>query len=267
MGAERAGKFCFIQFTYHESGLWRGIACKLGFFLGVFCLLMRISSAQFIRGATNQVVPSYIHNSDSLPLVYNVYRCEELLRWCLDRGARVDYADIDPPNVPPLLEYVAKGGTISSLKLLMEHGTKLGPRTLHRAVEGASSGASERMEMVRFLVEDIGCDVNGMDMPEDKRYPAHYGTPLNHAACVPGAVEVVKYLLGVSFTMWSEWVWILRRNEWIWVISLTDFDGAFRRVQMRRSGTVGGSMPLAMRDLGVGVHWRYLRSGRSRGRR
>ena len=201
MGAERAGKFCFIQFTYHESGLWRGIACKLGFFLGVFCLLMRISSAQFIRGATNQVVPSYIHNSDSLPLVYNVYRCEELLRWCLDHGARVDYADIDPPNDPPLLDCVAKGGTISTLELLMEQGTKLGRRTLHCAVEGASSGASERMEMLRSLIGEMGCDVNGMDMLEDKRYPAHYGTSLNYAARIPGAAEVVKYLLEVNLAM------------------------------------------------------------------
>ena len=85
----------------------------------------------------------------------------------------------------------------------MEKGAKLGRRTLHRAVEGASSGETERMEMVRFLVEEVGCDVNGMDMPEDKRYPAYYGTPLNYAARCPGAVEVVKYLLEVSLGICS----------------------------------------------------------------
>ena len=78
---------------------------------------------------------------------------------------------------------------------------KLGRRTLHRAVEGASSGESERMEMVRFLVEAMGCDVNGMDMPEDKRHPAYYGTPINYAARNIGALEVVKYLLEVSLAM------------------------------------------------------------------
>ena len=154
------------------------------------------------REATNHVLPFflYIYSPDSLPLVYRVYRSEELLCWCLDHGARVDYSDTEPPGVPPLLEYVGKGGTISTFKLLMENGAKLGRRTLHRAVEGASSGESERMEMVRFLVEEMGCDVNGMDMPEDKRYPAHYGTPLNYAARNAGA-DVVKYLLEVSLAI------------------------------------------------------------------
>ena len=142
-----------------------------------------------------------LNSPDSLPLVYHVYRSEELLRWCLDHGARVDYADTDPPSVPPLLECVGKGGTVSAFKLLMKNGAKLGRRTLHRAVEGASSGAPERMDMVRFLVEEMGCDVNGMDMPEDKRYSAHYGTPLNYAAHKGGAVEVVMYLLEVSLAM------------------------------------------------------------------
>ena len=170
-----------------------------------FCasyLPMRNSSAKSTREVTNRVPPfSHIYSPDSLPLVYRVYRSEEILCWCLDHGARVDYSDTEPPGVPPLLEYVGKGGTISTLELLMENGAKLGRRTLHRAVEGASSGESERMEMVRFLVEEMGCDVNGMDMPEDKRYPAHYGTPLNYAARSARVVEVVKYLLEVSLAV------------------------------------------------------------------
>ena len=91
------------------------------------------------------------------------------------------------------------------MKLLLEAGAKPGRRTLHRAVEGASSGEFERMEMVRFLVEGIGCDVNGMDMPADKRYPAHYGTPLNYAAHTGRAVEAAKYLLEVSLALRSRW--------------------------------------------------------------
>ena len=100
-----------------------------------------------------------------------------------------------------MLDIVGSGGTISTFKLLMEKGAKLGPRTLHLAVQSASSGKSERMEMVRFLVEDMGCDVNAMDKPADKRYSAYYGTPLNYAAYAGGAIEVVKYLLEVSLSM------------------------------------------------------------------
>ena len=94
---------------------------------------------------------------------------------------------------------------MATFRLLVAHGARPGRRTLHRAVEGAaaaaSSSSSERMAMVRFLVEEVGCDVNGMDMPEDKRYPAHYGTPLNYAAHMGGEVEVVKYLLEVSHNL------------------------------------------------------------------
>lgn len=83
----------------------------------------------------------------------------------------------------------------------MEAGAKMGRRTLHQAVAGASSGKPERMEMVCFLVEEMGCDVNEMDMPEDKRYPLHFGTPISYAAYWGGTDEVVKYLLEVSLAM------------------------------------------------------------------
>ena len=89
---------------------------------------------------------------------------------------------------------------ISTFKSLMEAGAKMGRRTLHLAVASASSNKPKRMEMVRFLVEEIGCDVNGKDMPEDKRYPLHFGTPINYAAR-GGAVEAMKYLLEVSLAM------------------------------------------------------------------
>ena len=62
------------------------------------------------------------------------------------------------------------------------------------------------MEMVRFLIEGLGCDVNGIDIPEDKRWPAHHGTQLNHAAHSGSGVEVVKYILEVSLVMRSGWL-------------------------------------------------------------
>ena len=80
----------------------------------------------------------------------------------------------------------------------MEHGAKLGRRTLHLAAASASSGNPKRMEMVRFLVEEMGCDVNEMDMPEDKRYPLYHGTPINYAAHSGGTGEAVKYFIEVS---------------------------------------------------------------------
>ena len=133
-----------------------------------------------------------------LPLIHHICGSEELLRWFLDHGARVDYSDTDPDGVPPLLEHFGGGGSISTFSLLMKAGAKLGRRTLHLAVASASSGNSKRMNMVRFLVEEVGCDVNEMDMPEDKRYSAYYGTPLNHAEHWGGTVEVAKYLPEVS---------------------------------------------------------------------
>lgn len=136
-----------------------------------------------------------------MPLVYRYYWSEELLHWCLDHGARVDYPYTDPGQISPLLDLVGRGGTISTFKLLMGKGAKLGPRTLHLAVRSASSGKAERMEMVRFLVEEMGCDVNAMDMPADKEYGGHHGTPLNYAVYDGGAVEVVKYLLEVSLAI------------------------------------------------------------------
>ncbi len=50
------------------------------------------------------------------------------------------------------------------------------------------------MMMVKFLVEEVGLDVNGLD--EEGR-PNHWGTPINYAAHASGGKEVVEYLLQV----------------------------------------------------------------------
>lgn len=54
------------------------------------------------------------------------------------------------------------------------------------------------MEMVQFLVEEVGCDVNGTDVPEGLMPGNHFGTPLNYAAHTGGGEGVVRYLLDVS---------------------------------------------------------------------
>ena len=96
-------------------------------------------------------------------------------------------------------------------KLLLDHGAKLGRRTLHMAACSAAAGGANRveirernMELVRYLVEEMGCDVNGMDVPDGERYGNHYGTPINYVAHGSGdgsggEETVVRYLLEVSF--------------------------------------------------------------------
>ena len=60
----------------------------------------------------------------------------------------------------------------------------------------------KRMALVRFLVEDLECDVNGMDVEEGQKFGNHYGTPINYVAHGSGggksAERVVRYLLEVS---------------------------------------------------------------------
>ena len=101
----------------------------------------------------------------------------------------------------PILEVAAKHGAVETFKLLQEHGAPIRKRILHRAVEAAAwaktpDRLAQRMVMVRYLVEEVGLDVNGMD--EEGR-PNFYGTPVNYAAHSGGGKEVVEYLLQVCF--------------------------------------------------------------------
>ena len=123
----------------------------------------------------------------------------------------------------PLLDHVARLPPSSEylrvFQLLLSHGAKLGRRTLHLAcVAAAAGGASggdgseqgvsaevqKRMDLVRFLVEELECDVNGMDVPEGEKWGNYYGTPLNyvaHGVAGGGGNEegVVRFLLEVGF--------------------------------------------------------------------
>ena len=105
-----------------------------------------------------------------------------------------------------MLEVVSRRGTVATFKLLIDHGALLGLRCLHTAVESAAFAArnnelekeAQRMAMVRFLVEELQCNVNGMDVPEGLTPRNHFGTPLNYAAHTGGGEEVARYLLAVS---------------------------------------------------------------------
>ncbi|KAL9098984.1 MAG: hypothetical protein Q9163_005453 [Psora crenata] len=135
-------------------------------------------------------------------LIQFVVHDETMVQWCLDHGSSIEDGVRDPDVLPfpALLESVALSGTVSTFRLLQSRGAKMGKRTLHRAVEGAALAGtntkqlSVRMEMVRFLVEQVGCDVNALDT--DTPLPMHFGTPLAYAARVHGGgKEVVTFLL------------------------------------------------------------------------
>ncbi|RDL39488.1 Uncharacterized protein BP5553_03828 [Venustampulla echinocandica] len=127
-------------------------------------------------------------------LLQHICHDESLVRWCLDHGAKVEGMYTDPYESPPILDMVACRGMISTFELLRSRGAQLGPRTLHRAVDGASSGGGIRMAMVKYLVDDLGLDVNTLDTEE--KLPDHWGTPLCYAArWHVGHEAVVRFLL------------------------------------------------------------------------
>lgn len=121
------------------------------------------------------------------PLLWYVVRYPDLVRWCLDHGARVVIPD-NPDNPPyvtnglqcrtgqpsiTILGMAASFGSVETFELLRAKGAPLDPQTLHRAVgqatiyapkEGSepSSFYTQRMDMVRHLVDVVNLDVNAI---------------------------------------------------------------------------------------------------------
>ncbi|KAG7005185.1 hypothetical protein G7Y79_00021g050520 [Physcia stellaris] len=129
-----------------------------------------------------------------------------LVSWCLAHGASVlDPPDLHPLSTPPLLEAAASKASLDTFQLLQQRGAQLTRRVLHRAVEaaayGGGEGGGERMALVKYLVEELGCDVNALDVEPGKQFPNHWGTPMGYAVHVshgggPGrGREVVGFLL------------------------------------------------------------------------
>ncbi|KAK7431851.1 hypothetical protein QQZ08_001469 [Neonectria magnoliae] len=136
---------------------------------------------------------------------------EDLVRWLVDHGARVDGGENEYelyPEPPPLLETCAVRGSVSTFRFLQARGAKLSRRTLHRAAEdaaaarvdpGADDGGDatarqrERAGMLRFLVDELKLDVNAMDSDIPRHF--HWGTPLCYAATKPNSEALVKWLL------------------------------------------------------------------------
>ncbi len=125
---------------------------------------------------------------------------EPLARWCLDHGASVHDEHPDPYRSPPLLEVAASVGSVATFNLLRSRGAQLGRRTLHCAVRGAARSRDEpeqrlaRMAMVKYLVDEVGLDVNALDT--DSRMPNFWGTPLCYAVITGSdSEEVIRFLL------------------------------------------------------------------------
>ena len=119
----------------------------------------------------------------------------------------------------PLLELAAKYSSIVTFKFLLEHGAKLGRRTLHCAVHYAASIGADpsvpptntswsgfqpstkyglerrRMsELLPYLCDVLRQDINAMDIEGEDMPAGFYGTPLCYAVNANG-VAIVKWLL------------------------------------------------------------------------
>ncbi|KAH7148330.1 ankyrin repeat-containing domain protein [Dactylonectria macrodidyma] len=143
---------------------------------------------------------------------------EDRLRWIVEHGgARVeDRPDPQIHGATRLLEICAINGTVSTFKFLQSKGAQIAPNTLHCAVQAAAKEGldpdartdsaadpgddakaksnQERIEMLRFLVDNLGLDVNAYDA-KIAVYQEEFGTPLHYAASRECGEAVVKWLL------------------------------------------------------------------------
>ena len=124
---------------------------------------------------------------------------EEMVRWCLGHGAEVSDGKQDEDDVkyPSLTEEAAGSATVSCFKYLRANNAQLGRRTLHNAASSAAScnesARSERMAMLKYLIEEEHLDVNKFDT--NGQLPNHWGTPLAYATKERHGADVVRWLL------------------------------------------------------------------------
>ncbi|KAH7310593.1 ankyrin repeat-containing domain protein [Stachybotrys elegans] len=156
-----------------------------------------------------------------MTLIYypNVLKNEEAVRWLVEHGARLDRGETSyriTPQPPTLLEQAVMYASLPTIQLLHSKGAKVGRRTLHLAVAMAatvkadpsapddwagydltkkSADTRKRMgEVLPYLVDTMGLDVNADDFEGERRPPGHYGTPLRYAA-EQGATKLINWLI------------------------------------------------------------------------
>ncbi|KAI1130172.1 hypothetical protein F5Y10DRAFT_236381 [Nemania abortiva] len=144
---------------------------------------------------------------------------EDLARWLIDeRGAAVNAERNSPGerHPPPILEICAAFGTLAMFRFLEARGASPSPRILHETVETAadigadpsedhrhpaSDAASRRRfgkaELLIYLVNERGLDVNAVDehVPPEKYLLTPCATPISYAARCPKGAPVVRWLL------------------------------------------------------------------------
>lgn len=151
---------------------------------------------------------------------------EELVEWLVAHGASINHGEDEylgrlEARPPLLLETCAKIGSLKTFKFLQSHGAMLSRRTLHMVVSRAAEAGldpenpgsvqeqydgtdekeahrarwmKDRGEIMRYLVDDLHVDVNGIDTDEEKGV-MHYGTPLCYAVRETEGAAVVRWLL------------------------------------------------------------------------
>ena len=118
----------------------------------------------------------------------------ELLRWSLENGADPHISDSLGDNPAcHCLPTAAQFASPPVIDLLLAHGAKPTPYTLHAAVRNRSRDPRKKVEMLHHLVYNCGCDINTIG-PFISKYPPKEGTPL-HTAAHSGCFDCIRWLI------------------------------------------------------------------------
>lgn len=160
-------------------------------------------------------INSRIPKISGTPILWYTVEDSDLVKFCLDNGAEVDPEDDTPEGSKkerkPILEVAASGGNIESFELLRAKGAPVSYNfgilptavmsagySLNQAGQGSDTHYARMLNMIRHLLDVVGCDVNSIS------YGMHYGsgsfcsTPLCWLACRTnddGVRELVRLLL------------------------------------------------------------------------
>jgi len=149
------------------------------------------------------------------PILWYVVSDTDLVKWCLDHGADVNPSDDTPEGAKkqrkPILEVAAAEGNIEAFELLRASGA---PLDLHHGVlpstvmaachdlpaagESPSASFGRMLEMIRLLIDVVGCDVNSVSYGTYYGSGSHCSTPLCWVAChgrSDGVRDLVRLLL------------------------------------------------------------------------
>ncbi|KAL8656061.1 MAG: hypothetical protein Q9210_000499 [Variospora velana] len=129
-------------------------------------------------------------------MLYSKIRHPDLIAWFLSHGA--DPNASGPGKFAPL-DVAALHASLETVKLLVDHGAKVGEAGSGGALHAAAQGdAPDRIAVMEFLVEN-GADINGIaadiTAPSEARRAGRKGTPL-HTAYKWANEEAKVWLVG-----------------------------------------------------------------------